>query len=332
MIDLLQISDLHIGEKPQGVGASGPGAASGQPTRMPSERGHNYGVADSLSQWWEKLAKAIPSAMVVVTGDLTRLGEGLEFGCAHSFCHRSWLMDPQARYKVGLNAGSLALTVPGNHDFWDGLHWPFHIYLYRDVLGSHFWPLPWLEPVTDPARNGLEIHVAGIDSCSGLWNISPRQVIGRGAIDRNHLHDAQNLLQNELLNARIRGASLVVRVALLHHPPELLTTQSQSELDNWLRSNDVHVVLCGHVHTHSRPQHPRLPYILRCGTTLQSGTWNTLPGLEPNHFYHHTVTRLDPQQLRVRWETRAWWHTGMDWTPDVRGQPLWWETFPGLPL
>src|SRR5437667_4052938 len=102
MIVLLHISDLHIGEQPRWVGSFGPRAANRQPTLMPHMRGHDERVALDLSRWWEHLRRREPSAMIVETGDLTRLGRGPEFGCAHRFLHACWLIDPATHFKIGL--------------------------------------------------------------------------------------------------------------------------------------------------------------------------------------------------------------------------------------
>src|SRR5262249_32693978 len=150
---------------------------------------------------WAKLLDTWPDTKVVVSGDLTRAGVGEEFGLAHRFIHAYWLWYPRSPFWYGLGQGGrsgdatgtgfgwlgpdqkgyAAPTIPGNHHFWGSrLKMPR---VNRAVLEPHFWPLPWLYPYEDSTRQ-YEIHLVGLDSCSGLAGISPSQFMAKGAIDR----------------------------------------------------------------------------------------------------------------------------------------------------
>ena len=153
MIMLLHISDLHIGEKPQWVGSFNPRSLYRQPTRVPSSRGHDERVAQDFALWWERLHLSYPSARIVATGDLTRQGDSLDFGCAHRFLHAFWPMNFPNPLTIGLEAGGYeVLTVPGNHDFWNGWKFPVNAHIGDPVA---YGQKPALRSLTVSRQQGL---------------------------------------------------------------------------------------------------------------------------------------------------------------------------------
>lgn len=326
MIVLMHVSDLHIGGKMEWVGSMADRQPDRQVTRWPHFRGHDERVAADLSTECGYLGRLHPQLRVLVTGDLTRKGKGGEFGLAHRFIHASWRLGPFNPIRPGLRmGGELALTIPGNHDFWDGL--VCNPKLNRPVLEPHFWPLPWLHVVEDrPER--LEVHLVGLDSCSGLRGLSLSQAAAKGAVAADQLTEAGKLLALELARARVRG-NAVLRVVLVHHPPHCLNYPARVEILRWLDHHKVAVILTGHTHARlvPKPAQPGPFFELRCGTTLQAGTATHLPGSQANHFFLHGVRARAPGH--VDWRTVEYWHSGARWTTDH--QPVWARTLATLP-
>ena len=65
--------------------------------------------------------------------------------------------------------------------------------VWRGVLEPHFPPLPWFEVIQDTESPAIEVHLVGLDSCSGLSTLSLRQVAAVGAIDPLQLTGAARL-------------------------------------------------------------------------------------------------------------------------------------------
>jgi 3',5'-cyclic AMP phosphodiesterase CpdA len=325
MITFMHISDLHIGERLRWLGSFGPRAAGRHSYKRPTDRGHDERVAGDLANEWLALTNAQPATTAAITGDLSRSGTGTQFGLAHRYAHALWLADAQVPLLIGLGAGGTrALTIPGNHDFWGGIS--LGPLVWRKVLEDHFWPPPWLHVLEDTAGNPFEVHLVGLDSCSGLRTLSPHQVAATGAIDPNQLADAEALLAAEQQRAAARQR-YAVRVVLVHHPPDIQTPLSRQDFETWLVKCQVQAILTGHTHVPAHHYLPKAPHCfeLRCGTTLQAGTYNMLPGPKPNHFYLHKLRWTGPNKPLVQWQSLEYWHTGANWTTNsklVWNQPL----------
>jgi|GEM_PF-6264335 len=348
MFVMLHMSDLHIGDRIKWRGT----AHYAQPGRTPpplpllhGQHGHDELVAWHLTNEWAQLLDTWPETKVVVSGDLTRTGVGEEYGLAHRFIHAYWLWYPPSPFWYGLGQGGrspvsqggsptgfawlgpdqkgyLAPTIPGNHDYWGG-GWKM-ARVNRAVLEPHFWPLPWLYPYEDSTKK-YEIHLVGLDSCSGLAGLAWNQFWAKGAIDSNCIKKAAVLFAN----AKASAKRPVLRVVTVHHPPEKLVDWSRQEFATWLENNNVHVILTGHTHIPSpqldaqgqtKPAASSLvggttaTYEMRCGTTLQAGTATHLPGPSPNHFFVHSLSpTLAGKALRVEWVTESYEHNGIKW-------------------
>jgi len=347
MFAMLHVSDLHIGDCIPWRGAADTARAQRTPPPVPllhGQHGHDELVALHLTNEWTRLLKAWPDTKVVVSGDLTRIGTGEEYGLAHRFIHGYWLWNPPTPLWLGLGQGGRspdaqpgspgygwlgpdqkgyqATTIPGNHDFWTGTFINM-ARVNRAVLEPHFWPLPWLYPYDDSTKQ-YEIHLVGLDSCSGLsgvpgnWN----QFWAKGAVDPYHLQSAASLFAAAKNNCK----KPVLRVAAIHHPPAGLTQASLKSFIPWMNANRVHVILTGHTHlptpvpnAQGKTQ-PAVPitgtntYEMRCGTTLQAGTAKHLPGPWPNHFFVHLLSpTAQSGALRVEWTAENYEHNGFQW-------------------
>ena len=197
----------------------------------------------------------------------------------------------------------------------------------RGILEPHFWPLSWL-PTLEDSANDLEVHLIGLDSCSGLSKVSPSQVLSVGAIDPAELADAQILLVAALKQAKSCGRS-VIRVVMIHHPPDKLTRSSRRDFEDWLKKNRIHAILTGHTHVPLQQMVGTTgSFELRCGTTLQAGTSTHLPGRKPNHFYVHGLEPSPTGMPQMDWRSLEYWHTGLSWV--CNGIPVWNQTVTAL--
>jgi Calcineurin-like phosphoesterase len=318
----VQISDLHIAGMIGWFGAYTNWREGRperrEPDRWPHSHGHDEYVATDLTSELMHLEKYAPGFPILVTGDLTQKGGGSEFGLAHRFLHAYWNPKPFEEKTVGLGAGEdRVLTIPGNHDVWNGKI--LNPVVHRDVLKAHFWELPWAHVLSDYAE-GVELHLVGLDSCSGLFDLSLAQVAtAQGAVDQAHLGRAGALFGR--LWARRGGDAgaagrQILRAVLVHHPPDCMTRSSRRTFLEWLETQQVSAILTGHTHEHrcdDRPITGGFPcYEFRCGTTLQAGTWGKLPGMESNHFYVHRIER-NRTTNELTWIVSQYWHDAVGW-------------------
>ena len=283
---------------------------------LPPKTGHDERVARDLSHEWRQAQVEDPHTFIPVTGDLTETGKGREFGCAHRFLHAHLFKTPTERFDVGLNAGSRALTIPGNHDFLNGKH--LRRKIAHEEIPPQFWPLPWVQSITD--GSGLELHLVGIDSFSGLGNTSNAQYKNTGSVSTKHLQEAGDLLDDLMIEARDLDHA-VIRVVLLHHPPNRLT--NDAEMLDWFAKYKIQAVLTGHEHKHTQIDinaagHDVIE--MRCGTTIKAGGrylgYNYLPGPEENHFFVHDIKYDEPDKHEAQWTTNSYSHRGINWEID----------------
>ena len=326
MIKILHLSDLHFDGIPFWVGSLKPRSGLRTSQKWPSMRGHDERVVDDFTIFWEKLKKKHPDLKIVITGDLTRCGGGNDFGNSHRYVHASWNIKKPYHLQTGLKSNcERAFTVPGNHDFWNQI--PLNPLLKRSVIDSHFWELPWVSMLKE---GRMEIHLIGLDSCSGLFQISLKQSISIGAISLSQLKSGKKLLKQAKIGAKSRNINLILRVAMIHHPQNNLDQNSRNNFLKWLKDLDVTFVMTGHEHIADTPT-PRLPppYQLQCGTTMQAGTRTKLPGKAPNHFFLHTIERIGENSLEIIWKTFEWQHNGATWINNPNN-PVWQKSILGI--
>jgi predicted phosphodiesterase len=324
MILLMHLSDLHIEDHPIAIGSTSPRSLGRAPYPWPSKRGHDERVANDLSIFFQQLSKSHENIKILVSGDLTRVGGGLDFGCCHRFLHASWNIKKPI-IKAGLKSNcNILYTVPGNHDFWNTII--LNPYLNRQILPPNFWGLPWIAKFR---LNGLEIHLLGIDSCSGLSSLSFHQLIAFGAIHDDQLSVGVELFEDALKDSGHDNIDVIVRVVMIHHSIKRLEKSSRKKFISWLINNDVSIVLTGHDHNPHIPGNKQSPpYELCCGTTLQAGTSTKLPAKVPNHFFMHSIKNDGTSSSQVHWHTKEWWHNGVNWKGNVN--PVWAASIPGI--
>lgn len=295
----VQISDLHIGGRME----------NHQHRRIPHQKGHNIELCEGLQYalltlredlgWPED--RALP---VVVSGDLTQLGQQADLKLAHRFLFEE---TPLRFGTWGLNLDRDAVeTVPGNHDHWDGTTQALPNKTHNaDLFPSWFRRHPWAadQPMTSPDGN-LRVELFGVDSTSGYrgaWLPKHRQ--------RGSLHeDEVRALREHLGRARAAAPqdATTLRVVVCHHSlqgasswkPSRMELDSERSLLAAAGDHEVFAVLSGHTHTFLVPpaRHERGTYELRSSSTLQGK--RPTPG---HGFYVHQIVWHEDGDLALTW-------------------------------
>ena len=212
-----------------------------------------------------------PKVELIVTGDLTAMGNRHEFDIANQYLS-GILLGPLGD-QVGLEvAGWRDRAIPGNHDHWAG--YPIPVRGATRALRSTFPRLPQTQPVF-PVGNGRQLRLLRIDTDSEVNWLERINALGSFVLQLHGLSAMLSLLgpnDNE------------IRVLCLHHSPTYqgptleITPQSRMELHKFILQHRVAVLLCGHIH---RPpwaklfrlnpvQNPPLDVVeVCCGTTTQ---------------------------------------------------------------
>lgn len=217
-----------------------------------------------------RTARQVPTC-VVVTGDLTRSGDGEEFLVASTFLRSAH--STGAGRGVGLLLGEFQqeihptkpglFVVPGNHDIWSRRK--------PDALGTYKHNFPGAFPtecrVTTRSR---PVVLYGLDSTQ---NTALRHKLARGRIPPEQLEAVYDLLTE-------RVDSGGIQIVCLHHPlddPRHDASDPSMELDNrvsiarGLVRAGADLVLAGHLHRfYARMQlSPEVPARATAGSSTQ---------------------------------------------------------------
>jgi 3',5'-cyclic AMP phosphodiesterase CpdA len=272
LLTILHISDLHIGYIDGATGNSQVSTATSQLFANCSwcdgVQGHHARALDELDDFfWKELGNQNKNFLVIVSGDLTRVGNGLEFDHADSFLG-SRLSLPSG--EVGFRLKQWRdFAIPGNHDHWPGL--AVVLGGPHPRLASYFPPpsLPYIRYL--PLANGWELQIIGINTDA---DVNPRGLKRLRAVGS---------FQSQLGLAAARLRALrpqQLRVLLMHHSWDPQTfflaidRGSRAALDQFLTAHGIRILLTGHTHE------PLLKDFLpasrgarvlecRCGTTTQ---------------------------------------------------------------
>ncbi len=287
-IALAHISDLHFGSRwftnssrpyPSVNPPGGAGAIKGF-------RSHDIAACDDLEaalgrEFNAWLGMNVRLRLLLVTGDLTTVGEDSEFANALTFVHGTM----RERWQSSVGLGKLAFddrhAVPGNHDHWGGSRASAARYAWTpQIHGTYFQTTgtrrTWFRDYDVPGEP-IVLQLMGIDTCTaqnGHW-------FATGHIDPADLFELAQDIQDS--NIRFAGRS-ILRILLAHHGLSLtgqrptrashcLDPGSERELTKFMGNWNVHRVLTGHLHNPEiSPQltnPPNSGHELRCGTTLQ---------------------------------------------------------------
>jgi 3',5'-cyclic AMP phosphodiesterase CpdA len=294
LLTILHASDLHIGEIDP---VTGDAKYSPVFTKLIANfswfdgvLGHHARGLEHLAAFYTKLQKEGEEPLMLVSGDLTRVGADAEFDTAVDYLRSQVDLHPPAGNYVGLHWKDWKdRTIPGNHDHWPGTAKIFG----KPGAGFHsFFPLadlPYVLP-DRPLPNGRVVQFMGIDTDR---DVSPKGLKRLRAVGS---------FQSQLaaLGGKLKTKTPEqIRVLLMHHSWHkrgvLLSIDrgSRGALDQFLVDQEISVILTGHTHVplaqYFVPQnvaHPRTVLEGRSGTTTQNDqvpyNWRTMFGLFPS--------------------------------------------------
>lgn len=320
---LIHVSDIHFGSEfyanrnsvPNARNSSAPPPPAAPKRTIPGLAAHDVGACEELENEILALKSALrpDQTVLVVSGDLTVLGEASEFAMAHTFL-RSRI---QATWMRASGLGDIVdsvVAVPGNHDHLRG-HLSRTIHRSRPSTGVY----PFFEPTRSANANCWWIHhvidvdrlclqIGGLDSCGA----SSGQPFATGSLDLAALTELETVMHAH----PSPPGSHVVRLLVLHHAldpassPSLkqrlahqthkLDDASRRALETFCAQTNTQFVLTGHLHVPGVPQKGaqlRPGMEIRCGTSLQEGPQRKLGQI----FMAHVIEA----RTRPHWTTRV---------------------------
>jgi predicted phosphodiesterase len=317
LLTIVHISDLHFGDlSPNSDDADLDAVAESWwqlNRRFDGYLGHSGDALRHLNQSFKQIRDDEKPVMLLVTGDLTAVGSDAQFSLARRYLEATAQLSGQ-RY-LGLQLANLLVNgaVPGNHDHWPGQRavTPLSLVMFgasTGSLGTTFPNLP-LAPVglqRLPLTPRCHLSIGGIDTDAQVRSYGPKRFFARGhfvrALDR-------------LKRLYITPAQNEIRVLLLHHSPQNtafalgITGESRRALDDFVRENEISVLLTGHTHSpkgkvfqESRGGTRWDLLEARCGTTTQRDTtpWQPPRKLDENTLLVHRLYDVDSQQIEWR--------------------------------
>ncbi len=320
LLTIVHVSDLHIGHLDPITGGAQVSAAAhalfANTTCFDGVLGHHARGLEDLDHffWHHVLDKP---ALLVTSGDLTRVGDGGEFDNAQAFLGAMLALSRNAGHRVGLKQPRfLDFAIPGNHDCWPG----------QPVIfgGPHprfaaFFPagsLPYLRNY--PLDNGRVLQIIGINTDA---DVHPRRFQRLRAIGS---FQSQLAAAAPLLGQR---SPEQIRALLLHHSWQwsgwtlAIDGGTRGALDQFLTDHGIQILLTGH--THVALPHPfqttgGLQVLeCRCGTTTQADrvpySWRNFFGNHPhrgwpeNTLLVHRLLDLGGKEKLVRWTVETFY-------------------------
>ena len=315
LLTIVQISDLHFGDLTASGDDADLDAAAEAWWQLNSifdgYLGHSGDALRHLNARFAQL-RDDEHAMLVISGDLTAVGSDTQFGLARSYLERTITLSTGHQIGLGVSNVLAYTAVPGNHDHWPGTRATFPRSLVMFGASKHVGTVFPTLPVVPPAPLRLPLtkkcflSLAGIDGDADVHAFGPGRFWGRG-----HFVSALSRLNGLYSTA----AQDEVRVLLLHHSPQNnsftlgLTDRSRQALAQFIRQNEVSVILTGHMHVArgkvygERRGGTRWDVLEgRCGTTTQRDTtpqgWSNPPRpLDPNTLLVHRLWEVDDGRI-----------------------------------
>lgn len=254
------------------------------------------------------------SASLIVTGDLTTCGRTDEFGTVDLYLGS--VPTSNTLSYLGLRCPDWKkYAISGNHDQWPG-HCSVLGYA-NPVVYQWFYDLPRISP-TLSLRSGHELTFLWIDSDANVGPFSYRRVLAHGSFC-SQLQELQRRLSTP--------GKREIRVLAIHHSPTFaghflqIDSWTRKELESFIVTNKISVVLCGHLHNPPYVQvasaNNSVSYLeARCGSTTQANFDDLKPherqqlrvrGLTtPKETNSLLVHRLVQEAGGIFWETEIW--------------------------
>lgn len=271
LLTILQISDLHIGSIDPVTGDAQVNNLTRQLfanfTCFDGVLGHHARALEDLADFYHnEMPHQDKAFLLVVSGDLTRVGDGVEFDAANDYLGATLVLPCG---NVGLDQGAWRYhAITGNHDYWVGRPQIWggpHTRLATYFPAGSF---PYLR--TLPLSNGMKLQIVGINTDDGVGPHSVKRGRAVGSF-QNQLAAAAPLLKQ-----RKEGR---IRVLLMHHSYLWngfflsIDSGSRAALDQFLVTHGISVLMTGHTHEPLlrvfTPLNQRTVLECRCGTTTQ---------------------------------------------------------------
>lgn len=274
---IIHTSDLHIAGKLKNDETELKAALA----QLPFVKGiyaHSYHAAGALANTLQEIfanrSKCNVPLVLIVSGDLTRLGGRAQFETGYSFLTTGVLVGAKMNIGLHLNQSKnpdecdespVLFIVPGNHDvigrYTKGL---------RDTFDDYF---PWTFPShLVIVTNGRRVVIHGLDS---THSSAIRNALAQGEVPQMQL-DELGIKTNP---HSCRACSWAIRIACLHHPPikldksvwdPTMELNDYERVANELKQKGINLALSGHIHTATyRERSTDSPNILVAGSTLQ---------------------------------------------------------------
>ncbi|CAM2178625.1 metallophosphoesterase family protein [Burkholderia cepacia] len=313
----VHISDLHIGDIDPNTGNAIVNRTAALAVKnfaqLDGLLGHQARSLQDLTDFWKKYPRPTNGPFgLVVTGDYTRCGGTQEFQTATSYLTGQVNLRPLVR-PVGLNIHTLLLGIPGNHDQWGGVNFPWGS--AQSVYGvSHLSsPMPFVSPAIRLA-SGNDLIFCGVDSDADVSSRSLGRLRAIGSF-QSQLASLATMLGPK--------AKDEIRVLLVHHSWShsgwtlRMTKASKTAMSNFVAAHGVKIVLSGHTHgvktTPISVHGPASAHELCCGTTTQFDhvpyEWATLMGSVPKRNWPTNalfVHKLRQSGAALTWEAQPW--------------------------
>lgn len=324
LASFVQISDLHIGDIDKLSGDANVSAVAARlyatsRSFMDGLLGHHGQALEDLEAFVAELRdEGEDDLNIIVTGDITRTGDLVDFGNATAFLERALdLSPPNWTRSAGLGLGSVDLIIPGNHDKWGGSF--FALGGGPSNYGGYFrTPLPYVHHCPK-LKNGRKVVFVGIDSDADVLSLSHDRQLALGNF-KSQLDNPGNGS-----HPSFPPAPQEIRMMLIHHSwyqsgkMLRMRTASKDKLGQFLIRHGIKGILTGHSHAPFldfftvNPQQVDV-YELRAGTASQldqtparwKTVWGTLPSRlwEPNSLLVHRI--FEDQNKATYWHAQIY--------------------------
>jgi 3',5'-cyclic AMP phosphodiesterase CpdA len=252
MINLVQISDLHIGslfDNAKGSFISGFNA-------------HDVKLCQALMQFLDEDIYTIEGVSedappyLLVNGDVTCTGTDREFEIADTYLFsRHAIVKNRRTHFIGINQPQDRFAgIPGNHDHWNGSWFPLRQTGFsREIYERFFEPLPY--SVSTVSSQGIEVCIFSVDSCSmfdSSWaNVS---IFANGGFSDEHRTQFEALIASTIQLPLPTNCFSRVAIIVCHHPfcrdgaAGPLLSRSAEWLARLAARNRIRLVFTGHTH------------------------------------------------------------------------------------
>jgi hypothetical protein len=278
---LLHISDLHLGDLDPLTGDAIEPPFAGKSELLDGLLGHSLASLKRVSRFWGNLRRNEQAALVV-TGDLTTVGNPAQYEIAHHFLAE--LIDLSAIIPHLLPLG-MSVTdwkergIPGNHDHWPGSFSVPKLMFgepAQDINDNFLKEYPKISEI--PLASGQSIKFLMIDSDADVNPLGPNRLFARGHFT-SQLDKLEKLLEQS-------DPENEIRVLCVHHSPahkayELgIDDGSRGALNDFIVKQNVAVLLTGHKHSPPLVRPSQVTHLgidrtyleARCGSTTQRST------------------------------------------------------------